>query len=145
MALRAHARTTIQRNNPRPSGDDTTDVTRPFRLWDLPQELRDLIFTFEYPEQTGLRIIFKRHFDKEQVDHRKRIGASYSPLEFPSLKVDEWLVSKRYFLAAARAWMDAQSFAYTNPLDRLYHSLTSTANFIMYHHGLYEELSLIHI
>lgn len=55
---------------------------KPCLLFDLPQELQDMVFAFAYPRVPNLNILVKGS------------RASHDP--FPKLKVDEWLVSRRY-------------------------------------------------
>lgn len=78
-----------------------------FRLFDLPQELQDAIFEFAYPAVDGLKIAFKVHWQIDEDDRRRRDRKSFKPRSFPPLKVDEWMVSRRFFLLASKAWIGA--------------------------------------
>ena len=78
----------------------------PFRLFDLPQELQDAIFEYAYTEP-GYKNAYKRDWEVKQTHRRKTKGTPRAP--FPTHKVNEWMVSKRYFRAAAKAWMEAQT------------------------------------
>jgi hypothetical protein len=90
------------------SGEPSSTTAEPdtFRLFDLPQELQDAIFDLAYTEP-GYINIYKRNW----VARDKYTRKTTSKLEvgFPNHKVNEWMVSKKYFKAAAKAWMDAQT------------------------------------
>jgi hypothetical protein len=90
------------------SGEPSPTVTEPgtFRLFDLPQELQDAIFEFAYTERR-YKNVYKRDWDIHQTHLRKTTDKPR--VDFPPHKVNEWMVSKRYFRAAARAWIGAQT------------------------------------
>jgi len=79
-------------------------------LFELPQELQDLIFSYAYPETQPLKIVFKPTWDQNEEKNRMSHGSDCVTKPFPRLRIEEWLVSKRYFLAAADAWMSIQDF-----------------------------------
>jgi hypothetical protein len=81
-----------------------------FRLYDLPPELQDTIFEYAYPQCDNLKINFKKTWDLDEQYKRRRKGPNYVRRAFPSLKVETWMVSRRFFRAAAEAWMSAQAF-----------------------------------
>jgi hypothetical protein len=84
-----------------------TNATVPNRLLDLlPQELQDAIFGFAYTEP-NFNLVYKRSWESRQTESRKRTGKPRE--EFPHHKVNEWMVSKKYFQAAARAWIEFQT------------------------------------
>lgn len=95
-------------------GDHSTDTVAELdagcRLYNLPQELQDIIFEYAYPQEDDLNIVFKNTWDLDEQHNRKTEGPSYVRKPFPSPKVDEWMVSKGFFKAAAKAWMGAQTF-----------------------------------
>lgn len=105
---------TINNNHAPQASDHSTNTAGELdaksRLYDLPQELQDIIFEYAYPQEDDLKIIFKNTWDLGEQYNRKREGPSYVRQAFPSLKVDEWMVSKRFFKAAAKAWISAQTF-----------------------------------
>ena len=77
-----------------------------FRLFDLPQELQDAIFGFAYTE-SGTKYKYKTEWSFRETRLRKTTGKPRA--DFPPHKVNEWMVSKRYFRAAVTAWMEAQT------------------------------------
>jgi hypothetical protein len=80
--------------------------TGPLLLLNLPQELQDAIFEFAYTE-LDFKIVHKGRWELDQDHMRKATGKP--KLEFPPHKVNEWMVSKSYFKAAAKAWVAAQT------------------------------------
>jgi hypothetical protein len=83
------------------------NATVPNRLLDLlPQELQDAVFGFAYTEP-NFNFVYKRSWESRQTELRKRTGKLRE--EFPPHKVNEWMVSKKYFQAAARAWIGFQT------------------------------------
>jgi hypothetical protein len=96
-----------------PHGADRTEgpstrvlPTGPFRLFDLPEELQDVILEFAYTEPS-FKLITKCSWESEQKHIRKLTGKP--KVAFPPIKVNEWMVSKKYFRAAAKAWVEAQT------------------------------------
>lgn len=83
-------------------------------LFDLPQELQDIIFEFAYPFKPYLTILFKDEWDHDHEvarQHARKSGAP-APVKPPfTRKVNEWLVSKRWFRMAARTWIGAQELS----------------------------------
>lgn len=80
----------------------------PSRLLSLPQELIDMIFAFAYPKvDSDIGIAFKDEWEEQQDDF-ERCGLHFLLEPFPEPKVAEWLVSKAFFVCAARAYMEAQ-------------------------------------
>jgi len=83
-----------------------------FRLFNLPQELQDSVFIFAYPEVEGLSIVFKDDWPFVEEVRKKKERSNFVRRAFPAPKVSEWLVSRKFFTAAARAWMPAQAPAF---------------------------------
>jgi hypothetical protein len=77
-----------------------------FRLFDLPQELQDLIFELAYTEPS-FKLVSKPMWDLLQMETRRSTGKP--EVDFPTHKVNEWMVSKKYFRAAAKAWVETQT------------------------------------
>jgi hypothetical protein len=90
------------------SGESSSTTAEPvtFRIFDLPQELQDAIFEFAYTEP-GYENVYKREWEVRQTHIRETTEMPRA--DFPTHKVNEWMVSKRYFRAAAKAWMEAQT------------------------------------
>jgi hypothetical protein len=78
----------------------------PIHLFTLPQELQDSIFEFAYTEPT-FKAVSKDVWEGRQNRIRKTTGTPR--VAFPPPKVNEWMVSKRYFRSAASAWVGAQT------------------------------------
>lgn len=77
-------------------------------LFGLPQELQDLIFHLAYPEEIGAEFVFLDEWDYIERD-RVRIGGSvFDARPSPAPKVQEFLVSKKFFAGAAEAWVHNQ-------------------------------------
>ncbi|KAK4542038.1 hypothetical protein LTR36_007069 [Oleoguttula mirabilis] len=81
-------------------------------LFSLPQEILDIIFDYAYPEVPGAVYINRSSWRYgEQTRQRKCRGTTdYEERPFPPEKVLDFLVSKRYFLLAARAFISNQQF-----------------------------------
>lgn len=72
------------------------------RLWSLPQEILDEIFDFAFPADPDLKLATKSSWESGELFKHKRdethLIRKYAP------KVNSFLVSKRFLLAAARAY-----------------------------------------
>lgn len=89
---------------------DSTSQQECFRLFDLPQELQDILFVFANPNE-DIPIILHAEWVARDLHQQKTEPSTHITRLCPPSKASEWLVSKRYFLAAARAWMGVQTFA----------------------------------
>ncbi|KAK4897541.1 hypothetical protein LTR27_004685 [Elasticomyces elasticus] len=85
----------------------SNEAQPPCHFFALPVEMQDMIFELAYPT-TNAKIIFKHEWQEEQDDLYKRDRTSYVPAAFPDYKVSELMVSKKFFVGAARAYMGAQ-------------------------------------
>lgn len=83
---------------------------QPLHLFQLPQEIQDMTFDFAYPAVPGLRAITKKQWDRAQWKLRRDQGPGYICKPFPEAKVSEFLVSKRFFVSAARSFISHQTF-----------------------------------
>lgn len=63
-----------------------------------------------YPRVDDLKVVFMKPWNDEELMKRKVRGPSYAIRPFPTLTIEPWMVSKRWFRCAAKAWMGAQSF-----------------------------------
>lgn len=74
----------------------------PFRLFDLPQELQDIIFDLAWPSPKNVRL----YFGVQHVCGLSPHGpfSSYQ-VPIPKPPVESWLVFRRFFTASAKAYM----------------------------------------
>ncbi|KAK6422732.1 hypothetical protein LTR81_004589 [Elasticomyces elasticus] len=103
----------------------TNPIVRPGLFFTLPPEIRDMIFELAYPA-TRPKIIFKREWQREQDREYKRDRANYVTETFPTPKVSEFMVSKEFFVGAARAYMGAQDW-----------QTDDVRGFVWGHHGIF--------
>ena len=79
-----------------------------FRVYDLPQEIRDGIFDLAYPTiPSDAQLISKYSWDMQECRNSLE-DDSHRPREF-EYKISEFLVSKRFFVDAARAFARNQT------------------------------------
>ncbi|KAK5699220.1 hypothetical protein LTR17_023427 [Elasticomyces elasticus] len=71
-------------------------------LFSLPQEMLDMIFKLAYTAVDDLRVISREGWERK-LDTPK---TSYHDRKFPVVKVQEFLVSKEYFVNAAKAFIE---------------------------------------
>lgn len=84
--------------------------TRPSQnLFDLPQELLDIIFEHAIPRLEDTKIISRSTWNYKELRNRKECGKSYIFRPYPAPVVDQFLVSKRYFLNAAKVFISKQT------------------------------------
>lgn len=79
-------------------------------LFDLPQEIQNIIFDLAYPPVEGFKPVIRWHWNIREKGKRKSDGSTYTIQPFPPPKVSQFLVSKRFFLAAAKAFIGNQAF-----------------------------------
>ncbi|RMY22510.1 hypothetical protein D0867_02675 [Hortaea werneckii] len=84
-------------------------MVRECRLFLLPQELQDEIFDLAFFNGSGAIYIDAWRWSHREKD-RRAADHTYLAEPFPEPKVRQLLVSKRFFLAAARALIENQSF-----------------------------------
>ncbi|KAK5119158.1 hypothetical protein LTR85_007772 [Meristemomyces frigidus] len=87
-------------------------VKQPCRFFALPQELLDMIFDFAYPHEPGVRLLDRKQWQEKQKACRRlhRMASPYMVQPFPPPKVNSFLISKRYFQSAAKAWVQNHPF-----------------------------------
>ncbi|OQO07419.1 hypothetical protein B0A48_07116 [Cryoendolithus antarcticus] len=82
------------------------------QLFGLPQELQDIIFEFAYPRH-AMNYRYGTAWRWSEKNKRKGIRG-YVPKPFTGHFVDRWLVSKAFFISAARAWFTSDAFDLTS-------------------------------
>lgn len=86
----------------------STSAPTHFRLYDLPQEIRDSIFDLAYPTiSSDVQLVSKHSWDIDECQ-RSMEDDHFEPRDF-KYKVDEFLVSKRFFVEAAQAFARNQT------------------------------------
>ncbi|KAK6439900.1 hypothetical protein LTR95_003876 [Oleoguttula sp. CCFEE 5521] len=81
------------------------------QLFGLPQELQDIIFEFAYPRD-ATKYRYGTTWRRSEKNKRKEIRG-YVPKPFTGHFVDRWMVSKAFFVSAARAWFTSSAFDLT--------------------------------
>lgn len=89
-----------------------TQSHKPQNLMDFPQELLDIIFDLAYPRLDGVTYIRKLAWDNREVERKRSDRANHTKQPFPSAKVNQFLVSKRFFVLAAKAFVANQAFGW---------------------------------
>lgn len=79
------------------------------RLLTLPQELQDIIFDYAYPRLSGCKLISRKQWCEVERDERRK-DPNHGMRPFPRLKANDFLVSKQYFVAALKAFVQNQDF-----------------------------------
>ncbi|KAK5123892.1 hypothetical protein LTR85_002088 [Meristemomyces frigidus] len=87
------------------------EPTPPRHLWQLPREIRDLIFDHVYPHEEGFAPMSHRDWDAHEKE-RSRPSVEHVARRFPTHKVNDFMVSKQYFLAASGAYISNQTFSH---------------------------------
>ena len=79
-------------------------------LMNLPQEIQDSIFDLAYPHINGFQFVTKEGWLEREQENFKRSHTEYTERPFPQAKAGDFLVSKKFFLTAARACIGNQTF-----------------------------------
>lgn len=80
-------------------------------LWDLPQELIDMVFNLAFQRPTSSKWIYKGRWDNREEHHKKENFSGYVKKPFPQRKIEDFLVSKRFFTAASQAWFSSGTWS----------------------------------
>ncbi|KAK0263414.1 hypothetical protein LTS09_002606 [Friedmanniomyces endolithicus] len=81
----------------------------PRTLFSLPQELQDIIFDFAYP-RVQADYIHLTEWKTREAFRWRAAHRNYTKKPFPKLLIIEFVVSKVFFIAAAKAWAGNQDF-----------------------------------
>ena len=84
-------------------------TSSPPHFFNLPQELQDMIFEFAYYRESSTDLLGKKEWYARKF--RRRPGKdtdAFVPQPYPGPKVSEFLISKRWFVAAAEAYVRSQ-------------------------------------
>ena len=75
------------------------------QLFDLPQEIQDIIIDYAFTASNNAKIVTKYEWERRELRQRRITGKCYQSRAFPSVKVNEFMVCKRFFLASARVFI----------------------------------------
>ncbi|KAK0315792.1 hypothetical protein LTR01_001092 [Friedmanniomyces endolithicus] len=92
-----------------PSYKSSTTRRKPLLLLALPQELQDIIFDFAYPQMSA-DYIHVPDWKSREARRWREARRDYTKKPFPGPFVDDFLISKAFFVAAAKAWAGNQNF-----------------------------------
>lgn len=97
----------------------TTSTTSRLHLMSLPQELQDIIFALAYCRSPDVYIVGKCEWNTHQYGKPRDPAATGTFILQPYLgdKVADFLVSKRYFVAAAKAYVSSRPLHLSQPKD----------------------------
>ena len=96
---------------------DHVHATNPkHNLLTLPQELQDIIFDHAYPLHTDVKYISKDHWEARERNACRHDETHIARPFLPSI-TNDWLVSKRFLVAAGRAYVQNQDFGDWNQLS----------------------------
>ncbi|KAK5707394.1 hypothetical protein LTR17_020737 [Elasticomyces elasticus] len=84
-------------------------------LMALPQEMLDMIFELAYANDEKFTVVARSGWTALEKDRRDRCrgGARYHLRPFPEVKVQEFMVSKAFFTAAAKAFIQSRTITGT--------------------------------
>ncbi|EME39212.1 hypothetical protein DOTSEDRAFT_28386 [Dothistroma septosporum NZE10] len=83
----------------------------PCYFWKLPQELQSMVFEFAFGEERSGELIMPNGLKQREKERKQQRGSSYEIRKFTGHKVNDFMVSKQYFVDAAQAWFEAQCFS----------------------------------
>nr|OQO23360.1 hypothetical protein B0A51_08034 [Rachicladosporium sp. CCFEE 5018] len=108
----------------------------------LPQELEDLIFEFAHQRDPAIKFMTASDWAEKEEDKRRK-SRTYVALPFPTNFVSQWLVSKRYFIAAASVWFGSEPFNFTSTFDPQTITVTSGLRHELSRLGLFRDLATV--
>jgi len=109
---------------------------RPFRLFKLPQELQDLIFDLAYPQEDMLSITFKDDWESGERMAKKQDRQNYQVRPLPTYELNDWMISERYFILAAKSWIGSQHHG-SNASNGRVHTSCIASPFLVRQKGLF--------
>jgi hypothetical protein len=83
-------------------------------LLTLPQEIEDVIFDYAYPTVNGLQFVTRKQWDTREIERNRRNRKNFTPRPFPDPQVSKFCISKKFFVAASRAYIGNQTFEGVN-------------------------------
>ncbi|CZT15374.1 uncharacterized protein RCC_01238 [Ramularia collo-cygni] len=90
---------------------DETMPTTASPFFDLPRELRDMVYTLLYGERRSIKIQTRSQFISTESARRGREGRKFVPSKFPECSISHLCcINKQYFLEAARIWAATKVF-----------------------------------
>ncbi|KAK4897522.1 hypothetical protein LTR27_004666 [Elasticomyces elasticus] len=92
-------------------------TAKPASLLGLPQELRDIIIEFAYPVAETITYIGHDDWHEREKARRRANGPEHASSPFKH-KVDDWTISKAFFVDAARTFVRSQSTNWPGPSQR---------------------------
>ncbi|KAK1062366.1 hypothetical protein LTR74_010339 [Friedmanniomyces endolithicus] len=93
-----------------PPSNSSKTRSAPRSLFSLPQELQDIIFDFAYP-RVQADYIHLTEWKTREAYRWRAAHRDYTKKPFPKLLINEFFVSKSFFIAAAKAWAGNQDFS----------------------------------
>ena len=88
--------------------DRSTRTPSSHGLLSLAQELLDCIFDLAYPRSEDSVWLDRRQWEDQEREKQRAYRTTHTARPFPSPKVVKFLVSKLFFINAARAWVGNQ-------------------------------------
>lgn len=85
------------------------EATSPCHLWRMPQEIIDIIIDMAYGHNSRDGVKTIRAWNEEEIRRKKHGGHEYEMKPFKP-KVDDFIVSKAFFVLAAKAWFGEQTW-----------------------------------
>lgn len=83
--------------------DDSVSSERSL-LWALPEEMIEVVFDQAFQREIITKFVFQSNWELRERSKEDADSGNYISQPFQRREVDEFMVSKRFFLAAARAW-----------------------------------------
>ena len=89
---------------------DTKQSCPKHNLLNIPHEIQSMIFDLAYSRPPGLRLRCRYNWGLDEVIRMKSSPFRYTMRPFPNVKVSEFLVSKQFFVGAAKAYVESRAF-----------------------------------